>query len=346
MEKASRSIRYKEKESIRFFLGEGNTLELAFLNKLRKLPFMQELEDASTCILRLFNNACYICTLVYDADYAPLERKEYEKIAIDSHDDSLWINYVFPATMALVVCWLEADECKNIWVERGKQNDIEELCKDICESIKEHSKLLGGEKGDFKALISYEHLLPSGFINDGIFQRRCLPEVVEDRSVKGYEIFDSIGFFADVMKNNQNEWLAAFGQGSWLMEEASKATFNFEEKYLEEKLRELWEWLNQKFGDNYEHPNVREEAFNGQTATPCFTSRQMAILMTAVGRITEKDNSPGKTTIGDVVQKIAGYKSKTAGQSMKGTIPKADKETVANVLKEQFPNLAAEVMKL
>ena len=94
MEKASRSIRYKEKESIRFFLGEGNTLELAFLNKLRKRPFMQELEDASSCILRLFNNACYICTLVYDADYAPLERKEYEKIAIDSHKSHCCWKYI------------------------------------------------------------------------------------------------------------------------------------------------------------------------------------------------------------------------------------------------------------
>lgn len=342
MEKASRSIRYKEKESIRFFLGDGDTLEQDFLNKLRKRPFMQELEDASTCVLRLFNNACYICTLVYDADYAPLEQKEYEKIAIDNHKDSLWINYVFPATMALVVCWLGSNECKNIWAERGNQNDIEKLCKDIRESIEDHRDLLVEGKEDFKELTSLEHLLPSGFINDGIFQRRYLPDVVEDRSVKGYEIFDSIGFFADVMKNNPSEWLAAFGQDSWIMEEASRAkTFN-----IEEKLRELWEWLNQKFGDNNEHPNVREEAFNGQTATPCFTSRQMAILMTAVGRITEKDNPPGKSTIGEVVEKISGYKATTASVNMRGTIPKDDTEIVAKAIEGKFPNLAAEVRKL
>ena len=189
METTSRSLYYKEKDSIHFFLGEGDTLEQVFLCKLRKLPFMHELKDASANILRLFNNACYICTLVYNADYAPLERKEYERIAIDSHDDPLWANYMFPATMALVVSWLSADESKKIWDERGKKKDIEELCKDICESFEEHSNLLDEVNENFKGLISSIQSFPSGFVKDGSFLRRSLSDIVEDYSIKEENLF-------------------------------------------------------------------------------------------------------------------------------------------------------------
>ena len=129
MEKVSRSIFYKEKESLRLFLGKEDSLERDFLDKLRKRPFMQNLDDASVNILRLFNNACYICTLVYEdeKDYPLLELNKYEKIAIDNHDDPIWTNHMFPATMALVVCWLRSGECRKISEERGRQKDIEEL---------------------------------------------------------------------------------------------------------------------------------------------------------------------------------------------------------------------------
>lgn len=89
-----------------------------------------------------------------------------------------------------------------------------------------------------------------------------------------------------------------------------------------------------------------EKAFNAQTGTPCFTNRQMGILLTAVGRITEKENPPGKTTLGEIVEKIAGYKSTTAGTNMKGAIPKEDTEAVATAIENKFPNLATEVRKL
>ncbi len=88
-----------------------------------------------------------------------------------------------------------------------------------------------------------------------------------------------------------------------------------------------------------------EKAFNTQTDSPCFTSRQMGILLTAVGRLTE-ERPPGKTTIGDIVERIAGYKPKTANANMKGTIPQIDVETVASAIESKFPKLAEEVRKL
>lgn len=89
-----------------------------------------------------------------------------------------------------------------------------------------------------------------------------------------------------------------------------------------------------------------EKAFNVQNGNSCFTSRQMGIFLTAVGRITEKENPPGRTTLGDIVEKIAGYKSTTACSNMKGNMPTKDTEAVATAIESKFPNLAAEVRKV
>lgn len=91
---------------------------------------------------------------------------------------------------------------------------------------------------------------------------------------------------------------------------------------------------------------ITETAFNAQTGNPCFTNRQMGILLTAVGRITEKDNPPGKTTLGEIVEKISGYKSTTASSNMRGALPKADINVVASAIESKFPNLAAKVRRL
>ena len=92
--------------------------------------------------------------------------------------------------------------------------------------------------------------------------------------------------------------------------------------------------------------NEPEKAFNAQNGNPCFTNRQMGILLTAVGRITEKDNPPGKTTLGEVVEKISGYKSTTASTRMRGTMPESDIKAVVAAIESKFPNLASEVSKI
>lgn len=340
MKKVSRSIFYKEKETIGFFLGEGDTLEREFINKLWKRPFMKGMDDVSVSILRLFNNACYICALVYEEDYPLLELKEYEKIAIDGHDDPNWTNHIEPATMALVVNWLRSEDFQKALKGKGQVQNIEELCKEICLSIENSNDLHCEVIEEFQSLIECEQHLPSGFITKTGFQRKSLSEAVEDRSVEFSEILSSTEYIFDIMKN-PNEFITAFGPNSYFAKEIHKLNFNDATK-----LREFREFLNKKFDETKEEIPVKVEAFNAQTGLPCFTNSQMGILMSAVGRITEKDNPPGKTTIGDVVQRIAGYKSKTNSQSMKGAISEADKKTVADVLKQQFPKLADEVMKL
>ena len=333
--KANRSIIYKDKESISFFLGEGTTLEREFIYKLCKRPFMKELNNASSVTLRIFNNACYICTLVFQADYPLLDLKEYEKIAADNHDDDIWINYIVPATMVLVVNWLSSEECQHILDETGQQKDVKELCDEICVSIKE--QCAEGEEL-FRTLAFHEQNIPSGFIENFRFQRRTLLETMPDHSVKGIDILDSMPYLFDIIKNHPTEFTDAL---ITFAKDAPMIDLN-EAEHID-KLRGLKEWI---ISNTNEEPIVVEQAFNGQTGLPCFTSRQMGILMAAVGRITEKENPPGKTTLGEIVEKIAGYKSTTAGTNMRGAIPKDDTEFVATAIESKFPNLAAEVRKL
>lgn len=341
MEKVSRSVFYKEKESIRVFLGKEDSFERDFLDQLSKRPFMQDLDNASVNILRLFNNACYICTLVYEEDYPLLELYEYEKIAIDGHDDPVWTNHMFPVTMALVVCWLSSDECRKILEKRGRLKDIEDLCKGICMNIEERNNISNDGIEDFRALISHEQRHSSAFIVESSFLRRPLEDVVEDSSVKGNEIFDNMKYFADILKNNPDEFLGAFGPDSHFIKQLPKISLS--ENDIKSRLAV---WLENKSDDANDETTVLEQAFNGQTGLPCLTSRQMTILLTAVGRITEIDNPPGKTTLGDIVQRIAGYKSKTASQNIRSKIRDRDKEIVAEILKSKFPRLASEVMKV
>jgi hypothetical protein len=339
MIKVSRAIFYEEKDSILSFLGEGSTIERYFLDKLRKCSFIKNLDNVSDIILRLFNNACYICTLAFYEDYPLLELKEYEKIAIDGHDDLNWTNHIEPATMALVVNWLRSEDFRNILKGTGRVQNIEELCKEICVSIANSDILPCEVIEEFQSLIECEHHLPSGFISKTGFQRKSLFEAVEDRSVEFGEILSSTEYIFDIMKN-PNEFITAFGPNSYFAKEIHKLNFNDATK-----LREFREFLNKKFDEAKEEIPDKVEAFNAQTGLPCFTNRQMGILMSAVGRITEKDNPPGKTTIGDVVQRIAGYKSTANSQNMK-RISESDKKIVADVLRSQFPNLADEVMKI
>ena len=88
-----------------------------------------------------------------------------------------------------------------------------------------------------------------------------------------------------------------------------------------------------------------EQAFNSRNGNPCFSSAQMGILLYAVGQLTE-DKPPGKTTLGDIVEKIGGYKATTAKQNLKGEFKEKDKEFVANAIEKHFPKLAAKVRKL
>lgn len=114
---------------------------------------------------------------------------------------------------------------------------------------------------------------------------------------------------------------------------------------LEKKIQILLEELDQKKREESSFSLEPDKAFNAQTGSPCLTNTQMGILMLAVGMMTEQP-VPAKTTIGEVVENICGYKATSVNQNMKGAHREADKEAVAKAIESKFPNLAAKIRKL
>ena len=322
MKKVSRSIIYNEKESIGFFLGEGDTLERCFINNLWKRPFMQELDDASVNILRLFNNACYICTLAYEGDYPLLDLKEFENIAIDGHDDPIWTNHIFPATMALVVIWLNSDESQQLYKNNSQKKNIEELYKGICVNVEESNTLPDEGKEEFHALISYEHRLPSGFINEMCFQRRPFTEVLVDPIGK-YEVFDNTEYLFDMIKNNTNELTTALESDS-VKKMISKQTYN-----ENEIISGLTEWFNKKLKDD------NEQSPRGSG----FTSRQTAIIAYALckkGNVIPKN----KKSIASLFNKLTGRSVNVLEQNLCSTYSDEEIEKIAATIENDMPEFA------
>ena len=89
-----------------------------------------------------------------------------------------------------------------------------------------------------------------------------------------------------------------------------------------------------------------EKAFNAQTNKPCFTSKQMCIFLRAIAELTEQPKPPAKTTLGVIVERIAGYAETTATSNLKQQPSDNDKKAVASALESKFPHLAAIVRKL
>jgi hypothetical protein len=119
---------------------------------------------------------------------------------------------------------------------------------------------------------------------------------------------------------------------------------------LMEKIKDLEDEVNQLKAEKtalekqIEEINS-EESSKTERGIMRFTSRQMGIFLYAVAQKTE-DPAPAKTTIGEVVENISGYKAKTVNQNMKGVFSEKDKETVAKAIETKLPELAKRIRKI
>ena len=125
---------------------------------------------------------------------------------------------------------------------------------------------------------------------------------------------------------------------------------NKKQHELMEKIKDLEDEVNQLKAEKTALEKQIEE-INSEESSKTerdimrFTSRQMGIFLYAVAQKTE-DPAPAKTTIGEVVENISGYKAKTVNQNMKGGFSEKDKETVAKAIETKLPELAKRIRKL
>ena len=106
-----RELIYKEKASLKDF-GVSNemTIEHRFYEGLLKRPSIKECFKKRETILRIFNNAYYLCTLILMDEDPRLSIDSYREIAENSERTIDWVNHFAPMTMALV--YLELKGCR------------------------------------------------------------------------------------------------------------------------------------------------------------------------------------------------------------------------------------------
>ncbi len=106
-----RELIYKEKASLKDF-GVNNemTIEHRFYEGLLKRRSIKECFKKRETILRIFNNAYYLCTLILMDEDPRLTIDKYREIAENSMRTIDWVNHFAPMTMALV--YLELKGCR------------------------------------------------------------------------------------------------------------------------------------------------------------------------------------------------------------------------------------------
>lgn len=108
--KIPRPLIYKELKDINDFgIKDNSRFERSFYFKLLERPFLlnkvraEYIENVPQLVLQIFNNAYYICTLIYIEENTEMYITEYLKIAKNYNEKSmLWCNHIMPTTMALV----------------------------------------------------------------------------------------------------------------------------------------------------------------------------------------------------------------------------------------------------
>ena len=107
-----RELIYKEKASLKDDFGVSNemTIEHRFYEGLLKRPSIKECFKKRETILRIFNNAYYLCTLILMDEDPRLTIDKYREIAENSERTIDWVNHFAPMTMALV--YLELKGCR------------------------------------------------------------------------------------------------------------------------------------------------------------------------------------------------------------------------------------------
>lgn len=150
-----RELMYKEKASLKDF-GVNNemTIEHRFYEGLLKRPSIKDCLKKRETILRIFNNAYYLCTLILMDEDPRLSIDSYRKKAENSERTIDWVNHFAPMTMALV--YLELKGCQQECA-CGVRIFDEFLSDDIYEHYRDWDTKGASEgKADFYELVGNE----------------------------------------------------------------------------------------------------------------------------------------------------------------------------------------------
>ncbi|MBR3080537.1 MAG: hypothetical protein IKH01_12130 [Prevotella sp.] len=172
------------------------TLEEYYLDALEQRPFIKESYDAPEIILRIFNNARYIVTLICMENHPNHYLRRYLKIA-GSDDRNITIaNHAMPATMALVKNYL----CHYMPTLYKGSKLVEDITNNFdTDAWKEMSH--GGHDDFFKLVNGYIVENP-GWLSDPNFEPRDIREVIDDPLTTVRDISENIGFIMESLEKS------------------------------------------------------------------------------------------------------------------------------------------------
>ena len=181
-----RKLIYKDRDDIdEFNVDCEGGLEYQFFENLLDRSFLKNREDTPYLTLRIFNNAYYICALIYRENHPRQYLAKYLRKAVDGHDKNiLWENHVMPTTMALVYSLLLAD---------GIYKKTDKFIMDIWDNFSDWDTKGASEgKEDFyKQLLDGFKLLPD---NEDRFEPRNIISAVTDDDVSVYDVAEGIDY--------------------------------------------------------------------------------------------------------------------------------------------------------
>ncbi|MBO5613493.1 MAG: hypothetical protein J5905_03205 [Prevotella sp.] len=254
--------------------------------------------------------------MIYNLENLPVDVDELRKSDIDWK--VITHNFDFDVVAMVIGLWKKYGDKRAVAMMMLRQMNVENLRGISVQDIQPVEDLLYGykyEEGskEFQLLTSRAH-------EEMDLLRREKLGIIDRLIKENYDLQQQVSKLNEQLKKE-----------SALVEARTKEVDKWQALYEEER----------KIAET----TIQEVAFNGQTGKPCFTSRQMGIFLHAVSSFTE-DTSPGKTTLGNVVEKISGYSATTIQQNMKGSYRSADIEVVASALEEKLPKLAEKVRKM
>ena len=169
-------------------------MEEAFLSLLESRPFIKESYEAPELILKIFNNARYITTLICMENHPNHYLRRYLEIAGSEDRNATIANHVVPATMALVKNYLchympNLYKCSKI---------VEVITEDFnTQAWKDYSQ---GGYDDFNKLVIANDVIPKGWLSDPNFEPRDIRDAVCDPFITVRDISENIDYIMESLE--------------------------------------------------------------------------------------------------------------------------------------------------
>ena len=349
-----RSLYYKERSTLYDFLGPGSakSLESQFLKALKRRSFIKRRVDAPEYVLKIFNNAYYICTLIYFESEPALYIGRYKNIAANNQETSFWEEQMMPATMALVYNWVNTS-----WYRKEKDmgdgavEALDEFLIDLYDDFREWDVIGMPEgKDNFFTLILEKDIYEPNMKKENYIVCRLIEEAIEDSNVPIQDIAGGIDYIFDMLRGEEShaeyyilmKTMNRIDKESSIVKDADK--LEYAKNKVKRRLHELGHWTEES-DMNIIEPLMTEKAFNAVTGNECFSKAKIGLLIYSIASLTDGP-TPIKAQLVPIIAAIGGWEEKSVNSEMKkaGFNP-SDIDAVAKVFENAMPRFADEIKK-